>query len=83
MPFNQSKSWAGSLAMLVGGFVFALAFVALFNTLGDFNPPLALGPAAVKLALIALAAAVVESLPLGEADNLTIALVGSALGLLL
>ncbi len=83
LPFNPAKSWAGSAAMFLGGFLFALAFLLLFNALGDFNPPLALGPTAIKLAGIALVAAVVESLPLGEADNLTIAVVGAALGLLL
>ncbi len=83
LPFNPSKSWAGSLAMAVGGFVFALAFLALFNALGDFSPPRGLGPAALKLALIALAAAVVEALPLGDADNLTIAATGVVLSLLL
>ena len=83
LPFNRSKSWAGSLAMAVGGFVFALGFLALFNALGDFNPPLALGPVALKLALIALVAAAVEALPLGDADNLTIAVTGIVLSLIL
>ena len=83
LPFNPSKSWAGSLGMFAGGFVFALVFLLLFNALGDFNPPLALVPTALATALIALVATVVEALPLGEFDNLTIALVGSFLGLVL
>jgi phytol kinase len=83
LPFNPAKSWAGSLAMFLGGFTFALVFLALFNALGDFNPTLPLGPTALKVALIALAAAAVEALPLDEADNLTITVVGAALGLLL
>jgi phytol kinase len=83
LPFNPAKSWAGSLAMFLGGFTFAFGFLALFNALGDFNPPLPLGPTALVVALIALVATVVEALPLGEADNLTITVVGAALGLLL
>ncbi len=83
LPINPNKSWAGSLGMFLGGFAFALLFLWLFNALGDFNPPLALGPSAVKLALISLVATVVEALPLGDIDNLTITLVGAALGWLL
>jgi len=83
LPFNPAKSWAGSLAMFLGGFAFALVFLLLFNALGDFNPPMSLDSIVPKVALIALVAAVVEALPLGEADNLSITVVGAAMGLLL
>jgi phytol kinase len=83
LPFNPSKSWAGSLAMFLGGFAFGLGFIWLFNALGDFQPPLLLGPTALKVAGIALAGTVVEALPLGDIDNLTITLVGALLGWLL
>jgi phytol kinase len=83
LPFNPAKSWAGSAAMFLGGLIFALAFLALFNTLGYFQPPLYLPTAAAWVALIALVATVVEALPLGELDNLTIAATGAILGLLL
>jgi phytol kinase len=83
LPFNPSKSWAGSLAMFVGGFAFALAFVLLFSALGDFSRPMHLVTTAARVALIAFIAAVVEALPLGELDNLTITLVGAVLGLIL
>ena len=69
--------------MFLGGFVFALAFQMLFNGLGNFDPPLSLGPTVVKVSFIALVATVVEALPLGEVDNLTITVVGAVLGLLL
>jgi len=83
LPFNPSKSWAGSLAMFLGGFIFALAFLLFFNAMGDFNPPLALGRMLWATALIALVATIFEALPLGEVDNLTIAFVGAFLGLVL
>jgi phytol kinase len=83
LPFNPAKSWAGSLAMFLGGFIFALAFLLVFNALGDFSPPLALAPTVIKVAFIALVAAAVEAIPLGDIDNLTVTLVGAALGLLL
>jgi len=36
LPFNPGKSWAGSAAMLLGGYAFAFGFVALFNAFGNF-----------------------------------------------
>jgi len=83
LPFNANKSWAGSAAMLAGSFVFGFAFLVLFNTFGDFNPPLNLASAAGNVALIALAATVVEALPVGEIDNLTITATAVILGILL
>ena len=83
LPFNPAKSWAGSLGMFFGGYIFALALLLFFNALGDFNPPLAPGPTLLATGLIALVATVVEALPLGEVDNLTIAAIGAILGLML
>ncbi len=71
LPFNREKSWAGMAAMLGGGLVFGLGFVALFNALGDFQPPLNLLAAAGRVAVIALAATLVETLPVRDIDNLT------------
>jgi len=83
LPFGSEKSWAGSAAMLVGGFVFALGFVALFNAFGDFQPPLELGRTAVAVLIISLAATLVEALPLKDIDNLTLTATGVLLGLVL
>jgi len=81
LPFNPDKSWAGSLGMLTGSFVFAFGFVALFNGLGYFTPRLDLGAAAAGVALISLAATAVEALPFHDIDNLTVAAVAVVLGL--
>lgn len=83
LPFGGEKSWAGSAAMALGGFAFGFGFVWLFNALGYFQPPLAVGRAAVAVGVIALVAAVVEALPLPGVDNLTLTLTGVVLGLLL
>ncbi len=48
LPFNPSKTWGGSAAMLLGGFFFALAFVAIFQSAGLFDtglPPRPWSPA--------------------------------------
>lgn len=81
LPFGGDKSWVGSLAMALGGFVFAFGFVWLFNVLGNFRPALGLAPTASAVAVIALAAALVEALPLPDVDNLTLSLTGVVLGL--
>lgn len=79
---NPEKSWAGSAAMFAGGFVLALAMVAVFQRAGLFVPGLA-PAAAASIAGIALACAAVESLPLPDVDNLTISATAIALGLAL
>jgi phytol kinase len=81
LPFGTEKSWFGSLAMLLGGFVFGLGFVALFSVLGDFPHPLNLVSAAGKVALIALVATLVEALPFSDIDNITTTAAAIALGL--
>ena len=81
LPFGTEKSWAGSLAMLLGGFVFGFGFVALFSRLGVFARPLDLGSAFWRVALIALVAAVVEALPIPDIDNITTTAAAIGLGL--
>jgi phytol kinase len=81
LPFSLSKSWVGSGAMFAGSFGFGLGFVWLFNSLGNFQPPLALGATTLKIAVIALAATLVEALPFQDIDNLTTTAVALALGL--
>jgi len=74
LPFNPAKSWAGSAAMFVGGLAFSLAFVLLFNGWGYFEPSLSPARAAAGVAVVALAATVVEALPAADVDNVTITL---------
>jgi phytol kinase len=83
LPFSDAKSWAGSVAMLIGGFAFGFAFVVLLNAWGLFDPALSLLGAAWKTAVIAVAATIVEALPLRDVDNLTTTAVAVALGLAL
>lgn len=71
LPFNPQKSWAGSAAMFLGGFAFALVFVLLFQALGYYVLPYDATGIALRVLFIALVAAVVESLPFESIDNLT------------
>lgn len=83
LPFNRRKSWAGSLAFALGGFVLALAFVVLFSARGLFDPPLDPAAAAGATAVIALVTAAVEAANAGAYDNLTTTVTSILLGILL
>jgi phytol kinase len=78
LPWNPGKSWAGSLGMLVGGAGFAFGILALFVAAGVFPGPLV--SYALPVLVIALVGTLVESLPFGEVDNITVALVALLLG---
>ena len=80
LPFSNRKSWVGSAAMFVGGLVFSLSFVALFNYLGVLAPPLEMRRASLMIALIALAATIVEALPFRDVDNITTTAVAVIMG---
>jgi phytol kinase len=79
LPFNPDKSWAGSAAMFVGGFLFAYGYILLFDAFGDFQ--LDPAPAFGAVALISLVAAVVESLPFHDVDNITLTVVAVVLAM--
>jgi len=81
LPWNQQKSWVGSLAMLLGGFIFATGIIMAFVFAGIFPHPY--NGYLVPLFLIALGGALVESLPLKDIDNITITLAAIILGHLL
>jgi phytol kinase len=80
LPFSTHKSWVGSTAMLVGSFSLALLYVALFNAMGSFQPVLSVKLMGLGLAAIALAATLVEALPLPDIDNLTLTSTALVLG---
>ncbi len=83
LPWSRSKSWAGSLAMLLGSFVFAFVFVVLFNAAGRFSPVLDPGGTALALAIISVVATAVESYPRADIDNITVTLAAIATAWLL
>ena len=84
LPWNPSKSWAGSLAMLAGGAATAYGFVRLFSALG-FLPAYDDAALVPALAAICAAGALVESLPINAVvdDNVSVPLVAAALTMLL
>lgn len=81
LPWNQAKSWAGSLGMFLGGWFFSLIIVALYLAAGIFTGTLSIY--LVPITAIALVGTLIESLPLRDIDNLTITLGALAAGHLL
>lgn len=81
LPWAKAKSWAGTLAMFLGGWSLSLLMLAIYRWAGVFQSPFLTYIPAVTL--IALVATLIESLPLSDLDNLTVPLVSVALGLLL
>lgn len=81
LPWSKRKTWAGTIAVFVGGWLFSLAILAVFFAVGVFQGSVIERIPAITL--IALAGAAVESLPLQDLDNITVPLVGVILGHLL
>jgi phytol kinase len=78
IPWNQSKSWAGSIGMLVGGWFFSVLIVWIFTKAGIFSSPIQ--SYLLPVTIIAIIGALVESLPLKDIDNITITLSAMILG---
>jgi phytol kinase len=70
LPWNRGKTWAGSLGMLVGGWVFAFAILGVFVAAGVFPGPLT--RYLLPVTVIALVGTLVESAPVKEIDNITV-----------
>jgi phytol kinase len=78
LPWNPGKSWAGSLGMLVGGWLLAFLILWVFVSAGVF--PGSISVYVPALTVIALVGAIVESLPLKDVDNITVTISAVLLG---
>jgi phytol kinase len=81
LPWSPRKSWAGFTGMLLGGWAFSFAVLAVFVALGIFSAPL--GAYLLPVTLIAIVGTLVESLPYHDIDNITVTLAAVLLGHLL
>ncbi|KAF0106524.1 MAG: putative phosphatidate cytidylyltransferase [Anaerolineaceae bacterium] len=82
LPWSREKSVAGSAGMFLGGWTLTLLILGIFvlaNAAG-FGP---LTGYLLPVTLIALAATLVESLPIRDVDNVTVTLAAVLLGHLL
>jgi len=78
IPWAPKKTWAGSLTVFVGGWLFSCLVVGIFLWTGVF--PGSLSDYLPGITLISLAGTLVESLPFADIDNLTVPLVAVILG---
>ena len=81
LPWNRDKSVAGSLGMLIGGWALTAFILALYVAGGVFAGPFT--GYLLPVTIIAVAAMLIESLPLKDVDNITVTLAAVALGYLL
>ncbi|KAK8643320.1 hypothetical protein V6N13_012623 [Hibiscus sabdariffa] len=74
IPYNQVKSWVGSISMFVFGFFISIGMVWYYSALGYFQ--LDWGETVHRVALVSLVATVVESLPISNLldDNISVPL---------
>lgn len=81
LPWSAKKSVAGSVTMLLGGFILALSIVGVYVWQGYFAGPFS--QYILPVGSIAVVTALVESLPFADIDNLTVPLVSVLMGLFL
>jgi phytol kinase len=81
LPWSKEKTLAGSIAMFVGGWIFAIGIVSLYLATGAFTG--SLSSYLPGLTIIALVGAAVESFPYSDIDNITVPLAAVILGHLL
>lgn len=74
IPYNQRKSWAGSVSMFLFGFLVSVGMLYYYSALGYFQ--LDWTSTLQRVALVSLVATVVESLPISEVvdDNISVPL---------
>jgi len=78
LPWSLQKSWAGSLAMLIGGWLFAVSVLMVFLAAHVF--PGNIGNYFVAITVIAVIGAIVESFPFRDIDNLSVPAVAILVG---
>ncbi|KOM28833.1 hypothetical protein LR48_Vigan588s004100 [Vigna angularis] len=78
IPYNQNKSWIGSISMLVFGFLVSIGILCYYSVLGHVQ--LDWASTVPRVAFISLVATIVESLPITEIvdDNISVPLVTMA-----
>jgi phytol kinase len=80
LPWSKEKTWAGSFAMLIGGFLLSLMMVIIFISLGilKISFPLIF----IKLFSIALISSLIESISKSDVDNITVPITAIIMGIL-
>ena len=78
IPYSPEKSVAGSLGVFIGGWLLSAFVLAIYTGAGAFARPFT--AYMLPLTIIALASALVESLPHKDIDNITVTVTAAILG---
>jgi len=78
LPWSPEKSVAGTLSVLVGGWLLTILVFAVYVSAGVFSG--AVSSFLVPILWIALGATAVESLPFRDIDNITLTVVSALIG---
>jgi len=76
--WSREKSVAGSLSVFLGGWLLTMIIFAIYIWLGAFSGPIT--NFVIPVAMVSLGAALIESLPFKDIDNITIAVVSVLIG---
>lgn len=78
LPWNNNKSWIGSLGMFFGGWTFSIAVLAFYVISGVYQGPII--SYLLPVSVITIASTLIESLPLENVDNITVTLTAIIIG---
>jgi phytol kinase len=78
LPWSPQKTLAGSLSVLVGGWLLTMFIFAIYVWAGAFSGPIA--RFVLPVTWIALGAMLVESLPFKDVDNITLTAAAALIG---
>ncbi len=81
IPWSKTKSIAGSMAMLLGGYLFSVLIAITFNQVYAFK--ISIGSVLLNLFIVNILTTIVESFPIRDLDNLTVPLTAIVAGILL
>lgn len=80
LPWSPDKSAAGTLSVFAGGWLMTIFIFAVYVWMGTFSGPMT--RFLLPVACIALGAAIVESFPFKDIDNITLTVVSVLIGYL-
>ncbi len=82
LPFNANKSWAGSIAMLIGAWIVGIIYVIFFESCGYYQLSLNWIEVSANIFWLALSATCVEAFSFKDFDNLSVTGISVLTGLL-
>ena len=80
LPWSKDKTWAGSVAMLIGGFLLSWIIIYIFSyfRILEIDFPSVL----IRLFIVALVSTLIESISKSDIDNITVPLTAVLAGIL-